>query len=251
MFFGQRYGTEPPSVLGLHGWARSHTDLAAALEGLNAVSIDLPGFGVSPEPTSGWTTADYAASLDPLLDEMARPVVVVGHSFGGRVAVHMAARRPASVAGLVLCGVPLLRRVGVGGAPRPNPMFRVARNLHRLGVVPDRRMEQLRNKYGSEDYRNTTGVMRQIFVKAVNETYEEPMGQLTCPVELVWGDNDTAAPAEIATRAETILADARLTIVADADHWLPLTHPGPLRDALFRRVNAIVSPDTTSTKRVQ
>lgn len=246
MFFGERHGTGPPKVLGLHGWARSHTDLAPILHDLDAISVDLPGFGASPKPTVAWSTADYAAALDPILDEMSRPLVVVGHSFGGRVAVHIAARRPASVAGLVLCGVPLLRRAG--GAPSPNPIFRIGRALHRVGLVPEARMETLRNKYGSDDYRNTTGVMREIFVKAVNETYEAPLGKLTCPVELVWGDNDTAAPAEIATRAETMLADARLTIVADADHWLPITHPGPLQDAIRRRVTGTSSTDTTSNE---
>lgn len=245
MFFGERLGTGSPNVLGLHGWARTHTDLTATLEGTNAISLDLPGFGASPTPAAAWTTAEYAAALDPILDEMARPVVVVGHSFGGRVAVHVAARRPASVAGLVLCGVPLLRRVG--GAAKPNPIFRLGKTLNRFGLIPDAQMETLRNRYGSEDYRNTSGVMREILVKAVNETYETPLGKVTCPVELVWGDNDTAAPAEIATRAEAMLADARLTIVADADHWLPMTHPGPLQDAVRRRATDATTSDTTST----
>lgn len=234
--FGERTGTNAPRVLGLHGWGRTHADLRSVLEGCDAISLDLPGFGASPEPDHGWTTEEYAAALDPVIDTMERPIVIVAHSFGGRVAVHVAARRPASVAGLVLCGVPLLH---LHGRPsRPKLGFRFARSLNKVGIVSDTKIEQLRNKYGSDDYRNSSGVMRDVFVSAVNESYETVMAKVSCPVELVWGDRDTAAPPDIAVRSEMLLADARLTVVGDVDHFLPLTNPEPLREALDRRRRA-------------
>ena len=55
-------------------------------------------------------------------------------------------------------------------------------------------MEALRRRRGSDDYRNATGVMRDVLVIAVNEDYEDLLPRITCPVELVWGDDDTAAP---------------------------------------------------------
>ena len=232
--FGERTGANTPDVLGLHGWGRTHTDLRSVLDGHDAISLDLPGFGASPPPDHGWTTEEYAAALDPVIDEMNRPVVIVAHSFGGRVAVHVAARRPASIAGLVLCGVPLLHR---NGRPsKPKLAFRLASELNKIGIINDSKMDELRDKFGSEDYRNSAGVMRAVFVSAVNESYEAPMAKVTCPVELVWGDRDTAAPPEIAVRSEALLADARLTVVGDVDHFLPITHPGPMRDALDRRL---------------
>ena len=244
-FFGQRFTSdeparagEQPTVLGLHGWGRSHEDLRAVLDGHNAVSLDLPGFGASPPPPVGWTTLQYAEALDPVIDEMQRPVIIVAHSFGGRVAVHIAARRPAAVAGLVLSGVPLLHKHR--GRAKPKPAFRVGKLLHKIGLLPDAKMEELRNKFGSDDYRNSHGVMREVFVSAVNESYEEVIGKVTCPVELVWGDVDTAAPPEIARRAEALFADARFTLVGGVDHFLPITHPIPMREALQRRVEHLV-----------
>jgi len=234
--FGERTGTNTPDVLGLHGWGRTHTDLRSVLDGHDSISLDLPGFGASPPPDRCWTTEDYAAALDPIIDTMNRPIVIVAHSFGGRVAVHVAARRPASVAGLVLCGVPLLHRHGRPSKPRF--AFRLAKGLNQVGIFNDTKMDAVRDKYGSEDYRNSSGVMREVFVAAVNESYEAPMAKVSCPVELVWGDRDTAAPPEIAVRSETLLADAHLTVVGDVDHFLPLTHPGPMREALDRRRQA-------------
>ena len=85
--FGTRFGTAPPRVVALHGWGRSHQDFASSLEGLDAVSIDLPGFGVSPAPSEVGGASMYANLVAPILDICNTPVILVGHSFGGRVAV--------------------------------------------------------------------------------------------------------------------------------------------------------------------
>ena len=103
-------------------------------------------------------------------------------------------------------------------------------------------MEALRQKYGSEDYRLATGVMRAVHVRAVNETYEEPLGQLRCPVELVWGDDDTAAPLAVAQAAADRLGrgpapastPAHLTVLPGAGHLTPLTAPDALAAAVQR-----------------
>ena len=63
---------------------------------LDAVALDLPGFGAAPPPPEPWGTPQYADALSPLLDELG-PVVVLGHSFGGRVAIELAHRRPDAV----------------------------------------------------------------------------------------------------------------------------------------------------------
>jgi pimeloyl-ACP methyl ester carboxylesterase len=116
---------------------------------------------------------------------------VLGHSFGGRVAVCLAARRPELVSGLVLTGVPLLR---LAATPRPALTYRLARAANRAGLLSDKRMDKLRDSRGSADYRAATGMMRDILVKSVNETYDTELRAIRCPVRLVWGERDTAAP---------------------------------------------------------
>ena len=231
--FGERSGTGEPWVLALHGWRRTYRDFAATLDGLDAVALDLPGFGASPPPPEAWGGAEYAKAVVPVIETMAAPVVVVGHSFGGRVAVHLAAARPDLVRALVLTGVPLLRSPDAP-ASKPAAAFRLARWLNRRRLLSDERMEQYRQKYGSEDYRLATGVMRAVHVRAVNETYEEQLDAVRCPVELVWGDDDTAARLSVAKLAEQRLADARLRVISGAGHLTPLTAPADLRAAIDR-----------------
>ena len=95
--FGTTHGSGTPWVLALHGWRRDHRDFAATLDGIDALAVDLPGFGATPEPDRPWGSADYAEAVAPLLDEVQQPVVLLGHSFGGRVAAHLAARHAGAV----------------------------------------------------------------------------------------------------------------------------------------------------------
>jgi pimeloyl-ACP methyl ester carboxylesterase len=229
-------------VLALHGWRRTSADFDKVLAGLpdsvGALALDLPGFGASPEPSTVWGTEDYAKAVEAVLPELDLPVVVLGHSFGGRVAVRLAAARPDAVRALVLTGVPLLRPGGgAGSARKPALSYRVARALHRRGVlVSDARMEAYRRKHGSADYRAATGVMRDVFVRVVNESYEEDLRGLTCPVELVWGDDDTEAPLAVAQQALALVADGTIETLPGAGHLTPLTAPDALRAAVERHL---------------
>jgi pimeloyl-ACP methyl ester carboxylesterase len=95
-------------------------------------------------------------------------------------------------------------------------------------------METLRQRYGSPDYRAATGVMRQVLVRTVNETYDEQLRAVRCPVELVWGDDDAEVPVSVAETAAGLLVRPNLTVCRGAGHLVPLTAPDALRLAIER-----------------
>lgn len=221
--------------------ARSASDLELPGEPLAAIALDLPGFGATPPPGEGWTTPEYAKAVAPLLEANGGPVVLVGHSFGGRVAVHLAAERPDQVEGVVLTGAPLYRPGGAGSgrSSRPPLKYRAARLLARSGLLGADRLEQLRQRYGSSDYRAATGVMRDVLVKAIAEEREEAytpsLRALTCPLELVWGALDTASPPAVAERiAAAVTCPVNLVVLPDVGHMTPFAAPGHLRAAIER-----------------
>ncbi len=228
--FGQRHGSEPPDVLALHGWGRNHADFDAVLDGAQAIALDLPGFGASPPPPVPTGAYGYADMIIDVLEEFEQPPVVVAHSFGGRVAVALESEVPGSFSAMVLTGVPLLRRES--GA-KPSLGYRLIRAAHRVGLVSDERMEREKRNRGSADYRAATGVMRDVLVTAVNESYEHELTELDLPVSLVWGANDTDVPLWVPERALQLLRErATLEVIADAGHFVPTTHPEALRSAI-------------------
>lgn len=112
-------------------------------------------------------------------------------------------------------------------------MLRLA---NRMRVVSDERMEQERRRRGSSDYRSATGVMRDVLVTAVNETYENELDLVSCPVVMVWGAEDREVPVVVAERAvERLIArgvEASLTTLAGIGHFVPTESPVALRSAI-------------------
>lgn len=233
--FADAIGSGPPRVLALHGWARRGSDFRPVLADLDALAPDLPGFGASPPPSEPMGAEGYARVINELLDVYDTPPVVVGHSFGGRIAVCLAALYPDRVGPLVLTGVPLLR-VTPSRAPRLG--YRVIRGLNRVGVVSDDRLEKIRRQTGSTDYRAASGVMRDILVRVVNESYEPQLRALTAPVSLIWGAADREVPVSIArAAAEVIISEGReveFEILEGIGHLVPVEAPDALRGAIER-----------------
>lgn len=229
----EKFGSGAPRIIALHGWGRSGKDFERILAGQVGLAVHLPGFGPAAHPTGAWSTADYADQLALALRGLG-PVIVVGHSFGGRVALRLAARAPELVSALVLTGVPLTRV----NAPKPAPLaFRIAKVLHAKKLIPEATMERYRRKYGSQDYRNARGVMREILVKTVAEDYLDDATRVVAPVTMVWGESDAPAPLAAAEKALEYFPRATLRVVPGASHLLE----GNLEEAVKDAVTAALT----------
>lgn len=120
-FLGEGSGHLPPILL-LHGLASAASDYLLLIRGLRTltrgiIAVDLPGHGNSPRPATGMDAASMRSALSEALDQLiTEPMLVVGNSFGGIVAIRYAAQRPQHVAGLVL--------LSPGGAPMAADDFR-------------------------------------------------------------------------------------------------------------------------------
>ncbi len=227
--FAEVYGERAPNVLALHGWGRRGHDFARVLEGLSGIAPDLPGFGASPAPGKVIGAEAYADIVAGILDSFDRPPVLVGHSFGGRVAVCLAAKHPERVGNLVLSGAPLIR---LHTGRRPASTYRAIRWLNRVGLISDERLEREKRNRGSEDYRSASGVMRDILVRVVSESYESQLARLTGHVHLLWGADDFDVPVAVAEAADALIADSTLEVLPGVGHFLPIQAPDALRDAI-------------------
>lgn len=240
--FGEIFGSYPIKVLALHGWGRDHSDYATLLSRIaedkeaalasdcGILVPDLPGFGATPPPVTAWGSQEYADLMARLLDsEVGEPVVVIGHSFGGRIAVKLAASRPDLVRSLVLTGAPLVRTAHLGNSGRQRrkqgrvaPVYRLGRRLYKMGIISEGYMENLRRKYGSYDYAHATGVMREILVRLLAENYADDLVGIACPTWLVWGAEDREVPLEVAMEVDKMIPETTLTELPGVGHLVPV-----------------------------
>jgi pimeloyl-ACP methyl ester carboxylesterase len=144
----------------------------------------------------------------------------------------MASMFPEKIGGLVLCGAPLLFR-DERQTRKPALRYRIVRWATRKKLIKPDRLEKMKHESGSSDYRSATGVMRDSLVKIVNESYEDELRRISCPVWLVWGAKDAEVPLSIAKRARALISSqTTLLVEPEAGHLLPVTHPAILRNAL-------------------
>ena len=92
--------------------------------------------------------------------------------------------------------------------------FRLMRSARKTHLIPEEMLERTRQRYGSADYVAAEGVMRQVLVRLLSENYEDQISRLGCPVELVWGDDDTEAPLSIARAVHGAIPGSILTVSA-------------------------------------
>ena len=96
-----------PLLIWAHGWGHTHRAFLPLAESVrrtaSSLLIDFPGFGASPLPPAVWGTADYADAVAKWIAGLpAGRRVWIGHSFGCRVGLQLAARHPEAVNGMVL-----------------------------------------------------------------------------------------------------------------------------------------------------
>ena len=227
---GEKTGATPPAVIALHGWQRTAGDFSRILAGLDAVALNLPGASPAAEPPAeAWGSPEYAELVADAIRPFG-PVTLVAHSFGGRVAVHVAAKYPELVSGIVLTGVPLMR---LQAAPRAALGFRVIKRLASMGLISQKRLDAERNKRGSADYKAAQGIVRDIFVTLVNENYDDVLARITAPVRMVWGENDTSAPADAGRAASLAIPGAEFRVVAGGGHLLEGAVEAAVREELL------------------
>lgn len=210
-----------------HGWGQDHRallPLAEAATGLApSLLLDFPGFGQSPPPPGPWGTADYADAVAARLQaQPAGKRIWIGHSFGCRVGLQLAARHPTLIdAMLLIAGAGLPRRRSLG--ERLRLKMRVWRfKTAKLFVPEGPGRDRLRQRFGSADYR-MAGPMRGVFLNVIREDLSDVARRVACPVKLLYGEKDTETPPEIGERLQTLLPQGALTVLSGFDHYTLLS----------------------------
>lgn len=210
-----QYGSEKgKNIVLLHGWGQNiemMMPLGDNLPEYHITIIDFPGFGESSEPDKSLTIYDYVEILEELLESLnIRKPIMMGHSFGGRVAIVYASRN--SIEKLVLFGAPCVRH------ERKSLKESVLKGVKKLPGM--NKIGEYAKKYiGSTDYRNASPIMRETLVNVINEDLSKYAKKIQSPTLLIWGTNDTEAPIEEARELEALLVDGGLVELDGLSHY--------------------------------
>jgi len=243
-----------PVLLCLHGWGgskESFTELRAALKDvdLEILTPDLPGFGDGPEPDRPWTTDEYADWVVGWLRKelrmengewrIDRPVFVLGHSHGGRIAIKLAARlgiepdpEPVStkrtsppltfpIARLFLCAPAGIRHsrhfkriIGLTLA-KAGKFFLSIPGLRLLQPLGKKLLYTLVRVH---DYEKASPIMRETLIKVSAEDLTPLLSSITVPTDIFWGSDDRMTPVTDAALFHDRLRHSSLHVFPGVRH---------------------------------
>ena len=200
------------SILVLHGWGSNKEIMKQAfskeLKGYRHIYLDMPGFGASVNEMI-LTTEDYGKIVELFLESLnVEPLVVMGHSFGGKVATLL--NRPYLV---------LLSSAGVVTQKPWSVKIKIAtfKFLKPLG------MKRIRELFVAPDAQGMSHEMYETFKNVVDEDFEAQFAKSQSEALCFWGIDDTATPLYTGEKISKLIKNSKLYPL-EGDHFFFLKH---------------------------
>jgi len=204
--------TASVDIIILHGWGSNKNlmkqSFSPYMSGFRHIYIDLPGFGKSTCNVT-LTTADYASILELLLIHLnASKDIILGHSFGGKVALLLESK--------------VLVLVASAGIFIPKP-FKVKAKIALYKIAKVFGLSKFRSLFVAEDAKSLSEPMYQTFKNVVDEDFSDQFSWYDGKALLCWGRDDTATPLASAKKIDSLIKDSTLEIY-DGDHYFFMKH---------------------------
>ena len=242
-----------PTILILHGWGSSSDSWVKVGEilksqGYQVFRPDLPGFGLEAPPTTAWGIDDYLEWVNRFcLQNNLKQFFLLGHSFGGRVAIKFAVRYPEKLKGLILFSA-------AGVTPRPKFKLSLISILSKIGggilslpVLNLFKTAVRKTVYfvlGTRDYYFLSNeTMRETFKKTIEEDLSSSLNQIKAKTLIVWGEKDYVTPLGDARRMNREIPNSLIKTIPDEGHNIHLKSPGKLSREIIWFLNSLKEND--------
>lgn len=215
------------TILFLHGWGTNAESFRPVINEMakkfTTYAIDFPGFGSSQQPPTTYEVEDYSKIVLEFINKLnLENVVLVGHSFGGRVIIKLVGKlgyKPKKIILVDSAGIKPKRtlkyKIKVG-------VFKFAKKIAMILLGKKKGQEiidKYRSKAGSKDYNNADSVMKEVFKNVVNEDLTEYLPNIKSPTLLIWGELDQDTPLSDAQKMEQLIDNAGLVVIKGAGHF--------------------------------
>ncbi len=235
-------GKEFPFLI-LHGWGGSSDSWLEVQKilhkkGFMVITLDLPGFGKTPSSVIPWEIKDYTDFLLKFIDNLGfKQIILLGHSFGGRISIRFASLYPERLKYLILCAS--------AGVKLPYTFSQlIIYYLSRIGnflLSPKflrRFKDWIRNIFymiiRQRDYRKVKGSMKETFKKIVADDLTADLQKIKTKTLILWGENDKSVPIKAAYIIKEKVLDSVLEIIPRASHVPHLEFPEKLSEIILK-----------------
>lgn len=253
-----------PIVL-LHGWGISGDKYLELIEKIYLIlntqySIlvpDLPGFGKSDEPENNWSLDDYVEFVDKFISgatrekkgfelvknilkkfdfkktvymEKKEKPILIGHSFGGRIAIKYAVKYPEKIDKLILTGAAGIKHKLIFKQKLLFILTKTGRIIFSLPIInflqnPIYKLFSKIAQNRKKDYYNASPRMKEIMKNVLAEDLTDYLDKIKIPTLLVWGREDKTTPLADGKVMNEKIEGSKLVIIDDANHSLPYQKP--------------------------
>ncbi len=200
-------GTGDKLIVFLHGFGGGFESFAEIVQMVSERYKCLLISFFESEPNKPLTIEDYYLYVkDIIASQKASEVIVVGHSFGGRVGIKLAANQ---------CCDKLMLVDSAGLKPKRGIKYYYKVYHYKLRKKLGLNVE----KFGSSDYKTLSPVMRQTFINVVNYYQNKEIEKITIPTLIYWGRDDKETPLEFAKTFNKKIKNSKLIVVDNCGHF--------------------------------
>lgn len=239
---------EKGNLLILPGWGSNSGRWQRVKElleenGIEVLVLDLPGFGRTSSPSEIWGRKDYINWIFQRIKERNwEKFNLLGHSFGGGIAVKMAAtpalfQKDGEIEKLILCAPAIIRRVNI----KSYLFYWLAFLGKKIFSLPGfKKLSPLAQKLiyklaGTKDYYLADGIMKEVMKKIWKEedlllTSEK----IEIPTLILWGKKDDTLPLKDAYLIKERIKNSELKILQKARHSPHREMPEELSQAIIK-----------------
>lgn len=186
--------------------------------GYKVYTPDLPGFGENPAPLRAWSIDDY---LDWVRDYCEKQNLsqffLLGHSFGGSIAVKYSLKFSRNVKKLILMDSAGIRRK----SKRKTILKKIVHIFNRLSFLPfysQARRLAYKVFFNRSDYVFSEGTMKETYLKTINEDVSGLLYRISIPTLIVWGQNDKLTSLKDARLFKEKILHSKLEIIPQVGH---------------------------------
>lgn len=205
-------------ILLLHGWGCNGKIFESIIESFpnnSFLVIDFPPFGKSDKSIEDWNIFTYVGMLMSLCDNLhIQKCDVLGHSFGGRIAIIMSAVKRSLVHSCIL-----VDSAGI----KPHRTIKYYMQICSYKIK--KKLGKNTIDMGSTDYKQLSPAMKKTFVSIVNTYLDDYARKMAVKTLIIWGEKDKDTPLYMAKKLNKYIKNSQLKVIKDAGHFCFLDRP--------------------------